>query len=296
MINKGFILIFILSGVCFFLYSLGMTVTPELISRIVFVSNKGILAFFSAGNLSTHASNTFILAIPSFIISVITAFFLSSRAASEKNIKIKRVYKAFFSLGRYVTYIPLILPALVLLYISYKTSSTVKSVLGVNFNIPLGGIHSVNYSDLNPLQKLQDLLRHLFLPCLTVLGFHLFMLLDYFYKVFKEQLKKPHVLACRARGYSDRNIFFRVVLPNCSEYLKDAIKVSLPLVLNSLIIVEIAFSWPGMGRAVYRTMLSDNPVLLLQCLAAWGWAAIGINLFIEILWKIPLNRYLKKCF
>jgi peptide/nickel transport system permease protein len=230
-------------------------------------------------------------------LSLLGALIFTAGMVLFKNRKSSVLLKVIISMGKYSVFIPLILPALFIFYLTFNVTSFFQDFLNIKLYIPLGGMHSVNYSDLNFIAKAADLMRHLILPGAITGLFHFFIFSDYFYKIFDEINKSMFVLAARARGYSSGLLFLKVILPESLFYIGEALKTSVPIVLNSIIVIEIIFSWPGLGRQIYRALLSDNHLGIAKTLMAWAWISIilkaGIYFFIVFVKFTNFNLQIK---
>lgn len=97
-----------------------------------------------------------------------------------------------------------------------------------------------------------------------------------------EELGQDYVVGARAQGFSERHILWRQVLPNALLPLITMLGLSLGSLLGGTAVVEIVFSWPGMGKlAVESITLRDYP--MVQGIVLWmALIYMGINLLVDI--------------
>ena len=68
------------------------------------------------------------------------------------------------------------------------------------------------------------------------------------------ELNKQYVVAARAMGNSWRSVRWRHVFRNVLSTIVVSISRSFRLLVGELILVEVLFSWPGLGRLLGRTL------------------------------------------
>jgi len=77
-----------------------------------------------------------------------------------------------------------------------------------------------------------------------------------------ETLGEDYILTARAKGLTRRRIIWAYALRNAALPTITQIALSLGAVVSGSILVEVIFSWPGIGRALYDAVLQrDYPML-----------------------------------
>jgi ABC-type dipeptide/oligopeptide/nickel transport system permease component len=77
-----------------------------------------------------------------------------------------------------------------------------------------------------------------------------------------ETLGEDHILTARAKGVPRRRIIWSHALRNAMLPTVTMIAMSLGSIVAGSILVEVIFSWPGIGRALYEAVLQrDYPML-----------------------------------
>jgi peptide/nickel transport system permease protein len=129
--------------------------------------------------------------------------------------------------------------------------------------LPAGHLHSVGAEDLPPLARALDVLHHLILPGL-VLGLSTCGQVTRFVRgSLLDVLGQEHIRASRAKGLSERRVIWVHALRNALAPLLQVLAVSASLLLGGVIVVEVVFSWPGVGRLTFEAILSrDYPMVL----------------------------------
>ena len=80
--------------------------------------------------------------------------------------------------------------------------------------------------------------------------------------VILEEMQKDYVIGARARGVSEIKILFGHILPNAVLPLITILGVVIGWLLGGVAVVEMVFSWPGLGNmAVYAITMRDYPLI-----------------------------------
>jgi peptide/nickel transport system permease protein len=128
---------------------------------------------------------------------------------------------------------------------------------------PSGHMSSVGADQLPAWQRLLDLLHHLALPAL-VLGLASAGAITRFTRnSLLEVMDEDFVRTARAKGVGERRVVWRHALRNSLAPLIQLFGLSLPFLLSGSLVTEVVFSWPGLGRLTYDSILTrDFPVIL----------------------------------
>jgi ABC-type dipeptide/oligopeptide/nickel transport system permease component len=128
--------------------------------------------------------------------------------------------------------------------------------------LPTGGMQDNFLIDPTFFEHLQDLLRHMILPSIT-LGLVLYGQYTLIVRSsMLETLGEDYVLTAKAIGYRKRRILARYALRNAMLPVVSVVALSLGFIVGGAILVETVFNWPGIGLAVYQAVLyRDYPML-----------------------------------
>ena len=104
--------------------------------------------------------------------------------------------------------------------------------------------------------------------------------------VIIEELHQDYVMGARARGMSESQILWKHVLPNALLPLITIMGMGIGWLLAGAAVIEIVFSWPGMGKmAVYAIAMRDYP--LIEGFVLWiALAYTVINFLVDISYSI----------
>lgn len=220
------------------------------------------------------------LIISSMIIQVFIAYFLGAAAAWKAGGKRDTIIQAF-SLAIFAT--PLFWMAMVALYIfGYILRWS-----------PLGGCVSAAVDYPTWFHWLGDVLYHASLPIIVMTinqfgGYQLIMR-----NTMVTTLKEQYIITAEAKGLSDNKVKYKHAARNAMLPLVTSVGLRFSLAVAGSIFVETIFSYPGVGRLIFRSVsLRDYPVLQ-GCFFILSVSVIVINFLIDILYQRldPRIRY-----
>ena len=149
--------------------------------------------------------------------------------------------------------------------------------------LPPGHMQSVGAAELSPVGRLLDLLRHLVLPAL-VLGLAAGGGTARFVRNgLLDTLGEEFVRTARAKGLTRRRIVWVHALRNAATPLVQILGLSLPFLLSGALIVEVVFSWPGVGRLAYNSVQARDYPVVLATTALSGLLVIVGSLLADLL-------------
>ncbi len=141
---------------------------------------------------------------------------------------------------------------------------------------PAGHMRSVNAATLPPLSRLADLLHHLALPVLVLVLGGAGVVARFARNSLLEVLRQDYIRTARAKGLPERRVLWIHALKNAATPLVQLLGLSLPFLLSGSLVVEVVFSWPGMGRLAYDSILArDYPVILATTALAGVLVVVG---------------------
>lgn len=105
-----------------------------------------------------------------------------------------------------------------------------------------------------------------------------------------EELHQDYVLGARARGVSESAILWKYVFPNSLLPMLALLGISVGSLLGGAAVVEIIFSYPGLGNLVVQAVNArDYP--LIQGLVLWiAIVYLAINQVVDALYRIADPR------
>jgi peptide/nickel transport system permease protein len=124
--------------------------------------------------------------------------------------------------------------------------------------LPSGGMTSVDYQALSPLNKFRDLAEHMFLPVMALVLSALPLLVRHVRAAVSEVLNAPFLLAAVGHGIPRRTLLYRYALPAAANPLISLFGISVGALLSGSLIIEIVMSWPGIGPLLLESILARD--------------------------------------
>jgi peptide/nickel transport system permease protein len=146
---------------------------------------------------------------------------------------------------------------------TFWTGLILAFVLGVWLHaFPIFGMETPNAVYTSPLQRIEDIASHLFLPTLTLIIVNIAQFVLVARASVIEVMYEDFMLTATAKGLLPRRVLWRHAVRNALLPVVTASALLIGLVVAGAIEVETVFSWPGMGLLVYNSVLNrDYPVI-----------------------------------
>jgi peptide/nickel transport system permease protein len=126
--------------------------------------------------------------------------------------------------------------------------------------------------------------KHLILPAVTLCIFQLTLIMRLVRAEMLEVLRTDYIKFARARGLTDRSVYFGHALKNTLVPVITITGLQLGALIAFAIITETVFQWPGMGLLfIQAVQFADIPVMAAYlCLIALIF--VVINLVVDLLY------------
>jgi peptide/nickel transport system permease protein len=148
---------------------------------------------------------------------------------------------------------------------------------------PGGHMHSVGADSMSGGARFLDLLWHLVLPALTLGLTMAGATVRFVRNRMLEVLDEPYIRTARAKGLSERRVVWLHALRNALVPVIQLFGLSIPFILNGSLIVEVVFSWPGLGRTTFVAILARDYPLILASTAFTGFLVVIGNFVADAL-------------
>jgi len=164
-------------------------------------------------------------------------------------------------------------------------------LFSVQLNIlPATGMYDPLIKSSSLFVRAGDLLRHLALPCLTMVIISLAGITRYTRASMLEVLRQNYVRTARAKGLPERIVLFKHALRNALLPLITLLGMMLPDLFAGAFIIETVFAWPGMGRLGVTAVFSRNyPVVMGVVMMSAFLIVIG-NMLADICYAVADPR------
>ncbi len=138
-----------------------------------------------------------------------------------------------------------------------------------------------------------DALRHLILPSITLSSFSTAIIARMTRASMLDALHQDYIRTARAKGVASRRVIIAHGLRNALLPVVTVIGLQVGALLTGAILTETIFSWPGVGRYMYDSILfRDYPVILAGILL-FSLVFVLVNLCVDVLYAFldPRIRY-----
>ena len=127
---------------------------------------------------------------------------------------------------------------------------------------------------------------HLILPAITLCLFQMTLIMRLVRSEMLEVLRTDYIKFARARGLSDRAVYFGHALKNTLVPVITITGLQLGAIIAFAIITETVFQWPGMGLLFIQSVqVADIPIMAAYlCLIALIF--VTINLVVDLLYFV----------
>jgi len=192
---------------------------------------------------------TLALLIPSIIFGALLAVFCGVIAGWKKNTWLDTGLSSLF----------------LFIYAMPHYWLAMLAVLVFSFHLglfPLGGVSSGN---LTSWEHVFDVLHHAILPLVVLTVFKA----AYDFLIVRNSVisicGEDYILMAQAKGLAKSVVLFKHILKNALAPLVTVTALQFGFMVSGVLLVEIIFSWPGMGTLLYDAVLSKDYPLLQAC-------------------------------
>ncbi len=135
--------------------------------------------------------------------------------------------------------------------------------------------------------------RHLALPALTVGLISGSIIFRFVRSSVLEALNQDYTRTARAKGLTERQVIWRHVMPNAWIPIVTVVGLQLGFLLSGVIVVEVIFAWPGLGRLALLSVQDRDFTVLQGAVLLIAFMFLLINLVVDIVygWLDPRVRY-----
>ncbi len=167
----------------------------------------------------------------------------------------------------------------------YVMAMVLILLVGVRWEwLPFLGLTSVDHAELPPAGRAADMLRHSVLIGICFIYPLVAQQVRFVRANVAVALDADYIRTARAKGAGRLRVLFRHALRNALLPLLTQIGLLAPVVLGGSVILEVMFSWPGMGRLTFEAIMArDYPVVMaLSVLSAV--VVLGVTLLVDLLY------------
>lgn len=159
------------------------------------------------------------------------------------------------------------------------------------FSLTLSWLPPSGYTPIS--QDFWGWLSHLILPAVTVGLISGSILFRFVRSAVLEALNQDFVRTARAKGLSRMRVVRDHVLPNAWIPIVTVVGLQLGFLLGGVVVVEVIFAWPGLGRLALLAVQDRDFTVLQGTVLYIAFIFLLINLLVDIIygWLDPRIRY-----
>ncbi len=162
-------------------------------------------------------------------------------------------------------------------------------IFAVNLHLlPAGGAYS-----LGEKYNFWDRIVHLILPTAVMVLQHLWYYAYLVRNKLIEETRKDYVLLCKAEGIPRRVIMKKHCFKNILPSLLVIMAISVPHILGGTYVVEMVFSYPGLGTLSFESAMYQDYNMLMALTLLTGAVVLFFNMAAQALsqWIDPRMEY-----
>ncbi|QKV51874.1 ABC transporter permease [Comamonas antarctica] len=154
--------------------------------------------------------------------------------------------------------------------------------------LPTGGSASIGVQ-MTGWDSLVDRLRHLVLPALAMSGFYVAIFARLTRASMLEVSRQDFVRTAMAKGLHPLRVTLGHVLRNALIPVTTVAGMHFGTLLGGAVVVETVFSWPGLGRLAFESVMARDYTVLLGILLLSSLLVILANMLVDLLhaWLDP---------
>ena len=128
--------------------------------------------------------------------------------------------------------------------------------------------------------------KHLVLPCLVLAARPIAQVIRVTFNVLSEAWQQDYVRTARGKGASETRVLFRHIFRNAAIPILTTLGTSLRFSLSSLPVVELFFSWPGVGFNLLRAISQKDDYLTVALSLCLGLLFILVNWLLDWTYRL----------
>ncbi len=150
---------------------------------------------------------------------------------------------------------------------------------------PIGGMEDPRFEG-GTIAHIVDVLYHLVLPAFTLAIIYL----AYYSRLARasmlEVLESDYIRTARAKGVDERSVVYRHALRNALIPVVTIAGLQFGALFSGAVLVETVFTWPGLGRLAFESILRHDTPMLLGLLIASAALVIVANLLTDVVYRM----------
>ncbi len=218
--------------------------------------------------IGDHIGNTLVLLTAAFLISIVLALPLGILAAVRKYSLLDHI----FTFGSFVAW------SAPVFWVGFMAQLVFSVKLRL---LPTAGLYTEGVP-----WTVGDFAKHLVMPALILGLGSIASWSRYLRGSLLETLGQDYVRTAKAKGLAARIVVNRHALRNALIPLVTLVALDVPTFFTGAILVEVVFSWPGMGRLFFDALQARDYILLQAILLISAALIFAGNLLADLIYGL----------
>lgn len=150
------------------------------------------------------------------------------------------------------------------------------------FSLTLGWLPPSGYTPFG--ENAGDWLAHLVLPAVTIGIVTASILTRFIRSAMLDVLHMGYIQTARSKGLPERTVITRHALRNAMISIVTIIGLQMTALLSGVVVVEVVFGWPGLGRLALDAVLDRDYPMLQGAVMIVAIMVTVVNLLIDLLY------------
>ena len=232
--------------------------------------------------IAERIPNTLVLVGVSFLVTLIIALPVGIISARKPYSFFDYVATTLTFVGQSVPVYWLGLALILIFYVAIQNPATGEPLF------PAGGMRTIGGEG-----GLADLAWHLVLPVAALSVSWIAWYSRFLRSSLLDVLHEDYIRTARAKGASDRMVYYKHALRNAILPLVTLVALDLPSLFAGALFIETIFAWPGMGRLFWDAAKGRDYPVLLAVVMIDAVIIIGCNILADIFYGVldPRVKY-----
>ncbi|MEM3404611.1 MAG: ABC transporter permease [Nitrososphaeria archaeon] len=145
------------------------------------------------------------------------------------------------------------------------------------------GFYTIDALITGNIVALVDSVRHIILPAFVLATYPIGLVTRMVRSMMVEVLNENYIRFAKANGFKDNLIYYKYALKNALTPALMALGLSFAYSITGAFLVEVIFSWPGLGTYTVNAILENDYPAILGVTIFGTIFYVFINLFLDIL-------------
>jgi peptide/nickel transport system permease protein len=155
-------------------------------------------------------------------------------------------------------------------------------VLILVFSVYLGILPSSGMYDIRGEPSLGALLKHMILPALTLAAAPIAVITRMMRSSMLEVIGQDFIRTARAKGVAERAVIVRHALRNALIPVVNVFGLQVGYLLSATALVEIVFSWPGLGSLLVQSVITRDLPLAQGAIVVIAVVYVMVNIAADV--------------